>query len=232
MNNPITNVVDCVLLTMYKNELSVALFKRSNLNEPFCGEYALPGGFVRTNEDENTEDTTRRILKDKAGLENIYVEQLQTFSGPDRDKDRGWTICVSYIALVASSVFKDVPDIEMKIFPITQLPQSLPFDHLEIIETAINRVKSKASYSSLPIHMCGKEFTMADLLNLYEKLMGEKIDQSNFRRKMKVLEAIEPIRGAKIREGANAPSQLYRLKKDFLGSTLATLQRGFGNLKA
>ena len=227
MQNPITNVIDCVLLTISEGKLCVALFKRTKDGEPHKGEHALPGGFVRTNEDTCLEDTLARVLKEKAGVSNFFAEQLKTFGGPHRDPARGWSICTAYYSLVPR-VKLQIPDgIDYVLRPVDEIGK-LPFDHAEIIQEAVSRVKSKSAFSSLPMHLCGEEFTITRLRHMYELLLGTTIDQQNFRRKMAVLDAIEPIPGKKIQEGeVSRPAQLYRLKSKDLFLTGISIKNSF-----
>lgn len=224
MHNQITCVVDVVLLTLVDSKLSVALFQRQNPNEPAHGQWALPGGFIRDKIDESVLDTAQRVLMEKAGLEGIYLEQLQSFSGPERDPDRGWTLSVAHVALVPLEQVSKASRGEMKLVSVNAL-RSLPFDHKEIINAAVARVRTKSAYSSLPAHLLADEFTIPELQVAYEAVLGQAYNSSSFRRKLKDLDAIEAVSGQKKQVGLSAPAQIYRLKKPFRNQ-LATRSRG------
>lgn len=210
--------VDIVLLTLREGQLQVMLLKRDR--EPFDGALALPGGYVHTDEDQGCEDAAQRVLLQKAGLQSPYLEQLASFSGPARDP-RGWSVSVAYFALVAAP---EAGQPGQHWLPVDRLPQ-LPFDHGRIVATALERVRNKAQYSSLPAHLCPEPFTLPQLHGIYEALLGEAINPVSFRRKMDELAILEAIPGAKRADGAHRPAQLYRLKDEFR-RTLRQVGRG------
>src|SRR5688572_28990591 len=161
--------VDIVLLTLMENELCAALLQRSR--PPHLGDWTLPGGFVHTDTDEDALAAAMRILKTKAGIESPYLEQLQTFAGRHRDS-RGWSVSIAYYALVphrtlpppAESV--GAGEALLKWRPVDSI-RSLPFDHREILRTAVDRVRSKTLYSSLPVHLMPLTFTLSELQSVY-----------------------------------------------------------------
>jgi 8-oxo-dGTP diphosphatase len=210
--------VDVVLLTLRDGQLQIMLLKRER--EPFAGALALPGGYVHTDEDQGCEDAAQRVLSQKAGLQSPYLEQLGSFSGPARDP-RGWSVSVAYFALIP------VPELAhpgQHWLPVDRLPQ-LPFDHGRIVAAAVQRVRNKSQYSSLPVHLCAQPFTLPELHAIYEALLGEAINPVSFRRKMDELAMLEAVPGAKRADGAHRPAQLYRLKDEFR-QTLRLVGRG------
>jgi 8-oxo-dGTP diphosphatase len=210
--------VDIVLLTLREGQLQVMLLKRDR--EPFDGALALPGGYVHADEDQGCEDAARRVLLQKAGLQSPYLEQLASFSGPARDP-RGWSVSVAYFALVAAA---EPGHPGQHWLPVDRLPQ-LPFDHGRIVAAAVERVRNKSQYSSLPVHLCAEPFTLPELHAIYAALLGEAINPVSFRRKMDELGMLEPVPGAKRADGAHRPAQLYRLKDEFR-RTLRLVGRG------
>lgn len=224
----VTGVVDVVLLTLKNAELHVALFKRDNPDEPAHGMWALPGGFVRTEQDVDVLATAERVLRDKAGLESPFLEQLQAFSGAARDPERLWTICVAYYALVPLEQIESSKRGEMKLMSVRSL-RGLPFDHKEIIETAVERVRSKSGYSSLPAYLCDSEFTLPELHAVYKVLRGnDKDNLASWRKKFEEVmdeAGIEMVPGKKRPVGRGKPAQLYRISKRSFG-TVATRDRG------
>jgi 8-oxo-dGTP diphosphatase len=210
--NPIICTVDVVLLCLKDMALHVALLRRDH--SPFEGILALPGGYVHPDEDGDTNDAAARMLRDKAALVSPYLEQLGTFSGLGRDP-RGWSISVAYYALVPRELIDlgNHPDVQL--VPVNQL-KGLPFDHRDIVQAAVERVRCKSSYSSLPVYLCGEQFTLPQLQAVYETLLGEPINKVSFRRKMDELNVLEPVEGAMETGRANRPAQMYRLKDKYL----------------
>lgn len=217
--------VDVVLLTLVEDELCAALLRRSR--PPHDGEWTLPGGFVHTDTDEDALAAATRILETKAGIESPYLEQLQTFSGRHRDS-RGWSVSIAYYALVpprtlqhaassanpqtseSAALSEDSPTLKWR--PVDSI-RSLPFDHREILRTAVDRVRSKTLYSSLPVHLMPPTFTLSELQSVYEALLGTELDKRGFRRRIEELDVVEPASPQPITRGAHRPAQLYRLKR-------------------
>lgn len=202
--------VDVVLLTLQAGALQVALLERDH--EPYRGALALPGGFIHPDQDDDTHASAARMLRDKTGIVSPYLEQLATFSGRGRDP-RGWSISVSYYALVPSDII--VSSSRQVVLRGAAEVKSLPFDHSQIVAAALTRVQNKSSYSSLPVHLCGETFTLPQLQSVYEAVLGEPINKVSFRRKMAELDILEPIPGARRSGGAHRPAQLYRLRGKF-----------------
>jgi 8-oxo-dGTP diphosphatase len=200
--------VDVVMLTLRQGQLQVLLLRRER--EPFAGVPALPGGYVHAETDQGCEDAAQRVLRDKAGLQSPYLEQLACFSGPARDP-RGWSLSVAYFALLPLA---GEPPPDQLWLPVDALPQ-LPFDHAAIVAAAVERVRSKSQYSSLPVHLCPEPFTLPQLHAIYESLLGEAINPVSFRRKMDELGMLEPLPGEKRADGPHRPAQLYGLKPAF-----------------
>lgn len=211
MRPKIIVTVDVVLLTVdlessLSDGLRVGLIRRDAA--PFKGALALPGGYVHAEEDESTAAAARRVLKAKAGQEVRYLEQLATFSGPSRDP-RGWSVSVCYVALVDRDTMKQWPaDLLAR---VDALPP-LAFDHATLVGAAVERVRSKASYSALPVFMLPDTFTLSELQDLYGRLLGAPLDKSSFRRKVRELGFVEEVPGA-FKGGQNRPAQLYRAKE-------------------
>lgn len=213
--------VDVVLLTLREGNLYVALLLRDKA--PFQGAWALPGGYVHVEADEDAEQAAARVLKEKAGIVSPYLEQLATFSGRARDP-RGWSVSISYYALVPSALIERVERSDLRLVAVDQL-KNLPFDHLNIVRAALERVRSKSSYSSLPVYLCSEQFTLPQLQTVYEAILKEPINKVSFRRKMEELGILEPVLGAVETGKANRPAQYYRLKAQYR-HTLSQTGRG------
>lgn len=199
--------VDIVIFTIKSSELKVLLVKRSI--SPFKDKWSIPGGFV--NIEQSLEDAAKTKLEEKTSVKDVYLEQLYTFGEPKRDP-RGRVITVTYFALINSEniVLKDNKDQkDVGWFQLDKLPQ-LAFDHKEIMEYALKRLKWKFEYTTAAFSLLPKKFTMTQLQELYEIVFAEKLDKRNFRKKilsLKILEEEEVMRNVSFR-----PPQLYSLK--------------------
>ena len=209
--NDIICTVDVVLMTLRDNRLHVALLKRDHA--PYAGLPALPGGYIHATEDADTQAAAARMLREKTGIDSPYLEQLATFSGRARDP-RGWSLSVVYYALVPQELIARANHPELVLLPVDQA-RGLPFDHQWIIEAAVERVRNKSSYSSLPVYLCSELFTLPQLQGVYEAILGEPINKVSFRRKIDELDMLEPVSGAMETGKAHRPAQLYRLRPHF-----------------
>lgn len=225
----IISTVDVVLLTLVEAasgdlKLKVALFKRDKA--PFQGEPALVGGFIHEQEDRNTFESAMRVLQSKAGMSPPWLEQIKAFAGATRDP-RGWSLSIAYYALVdAALIEKNAPD-GLIFAPVDDLPK-LPFDHKEIIEEAVRRVREKGFNTSLPAYLAGPKFTLPSLQAVYEAVIGEKTDKVSFRRKMLAMDFLQEARGAQFKETGGAPATFYRLKTKYR-TMLAVARRGLNS---
>ena len=198
--------VDIVLLTLLDGALHAGLTQRDKA--PALGAWTLPGGWVHVDEDQDADDAAARILRGKAGIVSPYLEQLKTFSGMHRDS-RGWSLSVSYYAVVPGQL--NAAGERFRWAPVDGL-RSLPFDHAQILRTAVERVRSKTLYSSLPVHLMPAEFSLGELQRTYEQVLGAELDKRSFRRRIEELDVIEEIPGAFTSGGSHRPAQLYRKK--------------------
>ncbi len=222
--DPVVCTVDVVLLTLREGSFCYALVPREQ--EPFQGVAALPGGFVHPAEDKDLRASAERVLRDKAGIQGVYLEQLAVFSGVARDP-RGWSISVAWYTLVPLEALQAALATGVILREVADLG-GLPFDHAEIVRVALERVRSKSTYSSLPVHLCPATFTLPQLQAVYETLLGEPINKVSFRRKMEELAFVEPIKGEFDSSGAHRPAQLYRLKAKYR-SRLSLTDRGMNS---
>ena len=202
--------VDVVIFSLVEEELKVLLIKR--LAPPFANMWAIPGSFVQI--DESLEETAVRALADETGVEDVYTEQLYTFGKPGRDP-RTRVITVAYFALVPHDAIhhkagRDAS--ETGWFTISQLPP-LAFDHAEIIDYAHTRLRYKLEYSSVGFQLLPDVFTLTELQQAYEIILGEQLDKRNFRRKILAAEILQET-GEKQKEGEGRPAMLYRYRED------------------
>lgn len=209
---PLTTV-DVVIFTVREDALCVLLVKRrAAKNEPFPDFWALPGGFVDIDRDKTLEACAMRKLKEKTAMVSPYLEQLGSWGSAGRDP-RGWSATHAYFALMPAvpAEAPGVEDAQWFALDADRVKPRLAFDHADILEAAIQRLRSKVEYTSLPAYLMPPEFTLPDLQRVYEIVLGRPLEKSAFRTRMLAADLIEPL--AKMRKGPNRPAQLYRLKK-------------------
>jgi 8-oxo-dGTP diphosphatase len=197
---------DVVLFTVRDATLQVLLVRRGS--PPFRGRWALPGGFVE--EDETIEAAARRELEEETGLRDVYLEQLYTFGDPGRDP-RGRTVTVAYYALIRPAPPRAASDAaEAAWFPADR-PPWLAFDHEAILQTALDRLRAKLSYTTVGFQLLPETFTIPELQRLYETILGRRLDKRNFRRKVLSLGLLQPRRGKRA-AGPHRPARLYSFR--------------------
>ncbi|MBW4647760.1 MAG: NUDIX hydrolase [Kastovskya adunca ATA6-11-RM4] len=196
-----------------QNRVLVLLVMRQE--EPHIGQWSLPGTLVR--EGESLEDAAQRILAEKIRVNNLYLEQLYTFGGPERDPRESPIsfgvryLSVSYFALVRFEEAELIADGVSGIawYPIEHLPQ-LAFDHNKIVEYGYRRLRNKLEYSPVAFDVLPEVFTLSDLYQLYTTVLGENFsDYSNFRSRLLKLGFLSDT-GLKVSRGAGRPASLYR----------------------
>src|SRR6516162_3305569 len=196
--------VDIVIFTIQGGVLKVLLVKRRI--PPFPGQFAIPGGFVR--EDENLDQAALRELKEETGVADVYLEQLYSFGKPDRDP-RGRVISVSYFALIAADrapLIAGSDAAEARWWPVAKLP-ALAFDHGKILEYSLQRLRNKLEYTTVGFQLLPSRFSLTELQEVYEAILDKKLDKRNFRRKLALLKILRPTR--ELRRGGRRPARLY-----------------------
>jgi 8-oxo-dGTP diphosphatase len=209
---PLTTV-DVVIFAIVDARLSVLLVQRPRI-EPFPGTWALPGGFIDIARDADLDACATRKLKEKAGISAPYLEQLGSFGDASRDP-RGWSATHVYLALIhwpapgPGTVAEDTGTAQW--FTIgNALKMPLAFDHRRILHAAIERLRNKVEYTSLPAFLLPPEFTLTELQRAYELVLDRELEKSAFRTRVLAAGLVEPTRG--VREGPNRPAKLYRVR--------------------
>ncbi len=200
--------VDCVVFGFDGAGLQVLLIRRGI--DPFIGAWALPGGFVRM--DEDLESAARRELEEETSLREVFLDQLYTFGATDRDP-RGRVVSVAYFALVRPDQHPakaDTDASEAAWFPLDALP-GLAFDHPKILATALERLRGKIRYQPVGFELLPKRFTLTQLQALYEAILGRAIDKRNFRKKLLAFDFLVPLEA--FTGGAHRPARLHRFDR-------------------
>lgn len=202
--------VDVVIFALVAEDLQALLIKRKH--SPFAGMWAIPGGFVRIN--ESLEEAAARELAEETNVRNVYMEQLYTFGQPDRDP-RTRVITVVYVALVPYDAIDHHPGddaAETGWFSMFNLPD-LAFDHREILDYALTRLRYKLEYTAVGFELLPDEFTLSDLQKAYEIILHESLDKRNFRRKILSANILEET-GRMKSLGEGRPAKLYRYQQN------------------
>jgi 8-oxo-dGTP diphosphatase len=205
---PFGVAVDLVVLTVIDGAFQALLIERGE--EPFAGELALPGGFVRIA--EGLDDAAARELAEETGVRVAHLEQLATYGDPERDP-RMRVVSVAYLAMVpeppsptagtdaAAAAWRPVRDLRA---------ERLAFDHDRILEDGIERARAKLEYTTLATAFCPAEFTIAELREVYEAIWDEALDPRNFSRKvLSTQDFVTPTKATTTR-GGGRPARLYR----------------------
>ncbi len=200
---------DMVVFKIIANQLNILLVKRGT--KPFKGMWALPGG--RVNKGEPLDKTAKRELYEETGVKNIFLEQLYTFGDPNRDP-RGRVISVAYFALINQEpklrATTDVVDARW--FMVKKLPD-LAFDHKDIINYALTRLRWKLEYTNIVRNLLPPYFALSNLQKVYEIILNKEIDKRNFRKKILSLRLIKPFRKSK-KNVPFRPPQLWIFRTD------------------
>jgi 8-oxo-dGTP diphosphatase len=218
--------VDVVVLSVVARTLVALLVERTE--PPQRGRWSLPGGFLHL--EESLEHAAARVLADKGGLREVYLEQLFTFSNPARDP-RTRVLSVAYYALVEPGRFASaeasqagaraarvhVPwpgeeggAVEAHGDDGVALP--LAFDHAEILGTAVKRLRGKLAYSPVGFELLGASFTLRQLQDVHEAILGRKLNKDSFRRRVRASGQIEPT-GQWQGDVDHRPAQLFRFRE-------------------
>jgi 8-oxo-dGTP diphosphatase len=193
-----------------EGDLKVLLIERAL--DPFKGRWALPGGFVRV--DETLDDAARRELREEAGLDDVFLEQLYTFGAVERDP-RERVVSVAYYALVRSAAHEtraasDASDARW--FRISNVPK-LAFDHGQILAAALQRLKGKVRYEPIGFELLPPKFTLSQLQHLYEAVLETELDKRNFRKKVLSFGLLVPLKET-LMAGRHRPAQLFRFDEE------------------
>jgi len=201
--------VDIAVLTVRANLLHVLVIERGN--EPYRGQPALPGGFLRAGEDLRA--AAARELTEETGLDGaaLHLEQLAAYGAPGRDP-RGRVVSVAYLAIAPDlpipAAGSDARSAAWE--PVSQVRTTLAFDHTQILDDAVERARSHLEFTTLATAFCPETFTIGDLRNIYEVVWNTPVDPRNFSRKVAHTKGfVEPTGGRRIPE-VGRPAALYR----------------------
>jgi 8-oxo-dGTP diphosphatase len=201
--------VDLVILTVRDNQLQVLVIERGH--DPFQGQDALPGGFLRA--DEDLREAAERELYEETNLpgNELHLEQLGTYGAPRRDP-RGRVVSVAWLAIAP-----DLPTPaagtdarSARWAPVEKVAGTLAFDHGRILADGVERARRQLELTTLATAFCGPEFTIGDLRNVYEVVWGTPLDPRNFSRKVAQTKGFVEPTGGKRTPDTGRPAALYR----------------------
>ena len=179
---PLTTV-DIAIFAIIEQKLHVLMLKRAT--EPELDLWALPGGFINLQHDIDLEQCAKRKLQEKTGVNAPYLEQVMSIGNATRDP-RGWSVTILYFALLDyQKVNLSDEKISLRWVDINELSNlDCAFDHQTLIDQALQRLRNKARYTSLPITLMPELFTLTELQKVFEILLGHKIEAKSFRRRL------------------------------------------------
>jgi 8-oxo-dGTP diphosphatase len=207
--------VDLVIFTVADEALKVLLVQRpeDKKSEPFPGWWALPGGFVNVAVDEDLLACAERKLLEKTGVRSPYLEQLGSWGGAARDP-RGWSATHVYFALIPSrdiELAKGANAADVAWFKVEEVLANprLAFDHAVILQAAVERLRGRVEYTSLPAFLLAEPFTLPQLQRIYEIVLNRDVDKSGFRTRMLAAQFL--VEAGHVEGNSNRPAMGYRL---------------------
>ncbi|WP_444997371.1 NUDIX hydrolase [Aliikangiella sp. IMCC44359] len=208
---PLTSV-DIVIFSIINEQVNVLTAKRTDF--PYKDHWATPGGFIDIKKDSNIQQTALRKLKEKTGYEAPYLEQLGATGNNERDP-RGWSVTVTYFALVNAQEVTLSDDTRWCVLDNdgNSTCSTLAFDHDELIKEAFHRLRNKAQYTTIALHILPEKFTLSELQKCFEIILGGKLNKSGFRRRIIKGNVIQEVEGES-KQTATRMAQLYRKADD------------------
>jgi 8-oxo-dGTP diphosphatase len=203
-SNKIALSVDCVIFGFDENKLKVLLI-RSDLKK-YLGKWSLLGDLVRPGEDLDA--AAYRILKQRTGLSDVYLEQVHTFGSVNRHP-AGRVVTVTYCSLINVQHHKlNILDNELHWHDIKNVTD-LAFDHQQIFDTCYRRLQKRIQEHPLGFNLLPKKFSLRDLQNLYEAILDTKMDRRNFRKKFFSMDFLIDINEME-QDVPHRPGKLYK----------------------
>jgi 8-oxo-dGTP diphosphatase len=202
--------VDCVIFGFDENELKVLLIRCDM--EPYVGMWSLVGEMV--DQHETLDEAANRILYNQTGLSNLFMEQVFTFGKIDRHPT-GRVVSVAYYSLVKIEDYNCLDGAEYNEahwHDINELDQ-LAFDHNEILMTCLERLRRQVREEPVGFELLPEKFTLSQLQNLYERILGMKLDKRNFRKKILKMKLITDLNEYQTNV-AHRPAKLFSFNQE------------------
>jgi len=199
--------VDCVIFGYDNKELKVLLIK-SDLEE-FSGLYSLLGDLVRP--DEDLEDASYRVLNDRTGMDDVFLEQVHTFGGLGRHPS-GRVITTAYYSLIDIKHHKlKLSHNDLHWHAVNDI-KDLAFDHKIILDTCLNRLRDQVMDHPVIFNLLPEKFSLRELQDLYQSILDIDLDRRNFRKKIAIKDWLIDLNEME-NNVPHRPGKLYALKK-------------------
>jgi ADP-ribose pyrophosphatase YjhB (NUDIX family) len=205
--------IELVVMAIDGDTLKVLRARRSS--EPFLGAWALPGGVLRIDKDENLDQACQRTARERLGVELPGAVQLCAVGGPGRDPRAPWTLSVIYRCTVAINSLgavagKRIEELAWVGLDKAAADRKMAFDHAALIRSAGEALKAEVDDLRFPPGLLGERFTLTELQVASEVVLGRPLDKSSFRRRIDAAGIVEAVPG-EMRTGAFRPAQVFRL---------------------
>jgi 8-oxo-dGTP diphosphatase len=206
--NRIALSVDCIIFGFDENKLKVLLI-RSDLKK-YQGKWSLLGDLVQPNED--IDDAAYRILKQRTGLDDVYLEQVHTFGSVSRHP-AGRVVTIAYCTLINVQHHKlKIKENELHWHDIQNVTE-MAFDHQVIFKDCLQQLQKRVQEHPLGFNLLPKKFSLRDLQNLYEAILNIKLDRRNFRKKFLSMDFLIDLNEME-QDVPHRPGKLYRFNYD------------------
>jgi ADP-ribose pyrophosphatase YjhB (NUDIX family) len=204
--------IELAVLSIVDGGLAVLLGKRAGA--PHKGKWALPGGVIRIDLDEDLEAAVQRVARERLEVELPFLRQLCAVGGASRDPRSKWGLSIVYRGLLPSDAFdpkagKRIDVLAWRPVDEVMLDTKLAFDHGRLVARAVEATRADVDRLELPFGFLPEQFTLGELQATCEQIVGRRLDKSSFRRKLDERKLIRPVEG-EMRTGAFRPAQLYR----------------------
>lgn len=201
--------IDCVIFGYDGSDLQVLLIK-SDLEE-FNGLYSLLGDLIRT--DEDLEMASYRILKERTGLDDVFLEQVKAFGSINRHPS-GRVITIAYYSLI------DIKNANLQLshnqlywHPVNKIKR-MAFDHKLIMELCLEKLRQKVMEEPIVFNLLQEKFSLRQLQGVYESILNAKLDRRNFRKKIVLKDWLKDLNEME-KNVSHRPGKLYKLKRKY-----------------
>ena len=201
--------VDVAIFTLHDGVLKILLVQRAE--HPFANQWALPGGYVDLSADADIAATARRKLLAKTGVNAPLLEQVETVGNATRDP-RGWSVTTLYMALIPYAPTAEFMEsvVDARWWALDELEHlPLAFDHRELVTLARARLKNKTAYTVLPLHVLQQPFSLSQLQQAFELLLGSALEKKSFRRRILNADLLQEVGIGIPAGGKGRPAALY-----------------------
>lgn len=201
------------------NTLKVLVYKRDKNSEVFPNFYSLPNCFFDISILSDLNEAAKFALENKTNVRMPYIEQVHTFSGNHIDPERINTVNIAYLALAQKDDIETLNESEFKSewLPVNDIiNKELAFNHNEVLNVVLERLKSKAEYTNISCYLLHSKFTITELRKVTEYLIDAKLDNSRFRDRISKSGIISEIEG-EFKKGVQRPAQLYSINFEYNG---------------